>query len=145
MQNQQEQINDLVSRLRERGMRLTPQRMAILKTLIGNKQHLSAEEIYARVHSDYPMIGLATIYKTIALLKDMGEIQVVNIHNQCARYESLDTHPHPHFVCSKCGAIIDLDHEILDDLPEKLWKKTGHQIVKTRLDFYGICHKCQSG
>ena len=87
MGTQQIRIDDLVARLREQGLRLTPQRMAVLKTVIGSQEHLSAEDIYAMVRVDYPMIGLATVYKTIAMLREMGEISALNFTNQGARYD----------------------------------------------------------
>jgi Fur family peroxide stress response transcriptional regulator len=142
---QQERIDDVIIRLRDRGFRLTPQRLAVLKVMLKSNTHLSAEEIYENIHKDYPMIGLATIYKTITMLKEMGEITELNFNSQSARFEPFDHKPHPHFICSKCGRIIDLDHHILDNLPEKIMKTTGHQIVRTRLDFYGLCQNCQSG
>jgi Fur family peroxide stress response transcriptional regulator len=119
--------------------------MAVLKTLIGSKEHLSVEDIHERIQADYPMTGLATVYKTVALLKEMGEITELNIGNDYARYDGSDEIPHPHFVCMECKLIIDLEHDILGSLPEEIAEKTGYKIVNTRLDFYGVCPKCQSG
>lgn len=126
-------------------MRLTPQRLAVLQTLIGSKEHLSAEEIYVRVSADYPMIGLATVYKTIAMLKDMGEIRELNFSSQSARYDGSDQAPHPHFVCTRCGCIIDIHDDNLEKLPGNIARKTGYQITNYRLDFFGLCPNCQSG
>jgi Fur family peroxide stress response transcriptional regulator len=144
MDMQQERINNLVTSLREKGYRLTPQRMAVLKIVIGNQEHLSAEEIYARARVDYPMMGLATVYKTIAMLKDMGEIVALNFHNQGSRYDGSGQEPHPHFICNGCHAIIDLDNVPIDDLSVKIAAKTGYHITDYRLDFFGLCPNCQS-
>ena len=141
----QEKTKQLVARLREHGLRITPQRMAILEILMDSKEHLSAEEIYNQIHDQYPMIGLATVYKTIALLKEMGEITELSFNNQVARYEIHDSPTHPHFICTGCGCIIDLEHKVLDKFPETIAEETGLQIVKTRLVFYGFCQKCQTG
>jgi Fur family peroxide stress response transcriptional regulator len=119
--------------------------MAVLQALNEQDTHLSAEEIHERILPDYPMIGLSTVYKAIALFLDMGVISELNISNQNARYEILDDPPHPHFICTRCGDIIDLDDRILEDIPEQIAGITGHQIIKTRLDFYGICRRCQYG
>jgi Fur family peroxide stress response transcriptional regulator len=145
MSLQQKRIDDLVSRLREGGLRLTPQRLAVLKTLIGNKEHLSAEEIYDRVHADYPMIGLATVYKTIAMLKEMGEITELNFSNEGARYDGSGEAPHSHFICTQCNSIIDIKDDTLVNLSENIANKTGYHITNYRLDFFGICPNCQSG
>jgi len=144
MENHQHRINDLVARLRQNGLRLTPQRMAVLKAVIGSQQHLSAEEIYAQVRVDYPMIGLATVYKTIAMLKDMGEIVALNFDNQGARYDGSGQDPHPHFICNRCHAIIDLDDESLQNLSATIAANTGYHITDYRLDFFGLCPNCQS-
>ncbi len=145
MLTKREQIDDLVNRLRKHGLRLTPQRMAVLQTLINSREHLNTEEIYQEIHLQYPMIGLATIYKTISLLKEMGEINELYFRSQSARYEIQDNPPHPHFICTQCGRIFDLEHKLLENLPEKITKEKGYKIVKTQLEFYGLCQDCQSG
>ena len=129
MSLQQKRIDDLVSRLREGGLRLTPQRLAVLKTLIGNKEHLSAEEIFDRVHADHPMIGLATVYKTIAMLKEIGEISELNFSNEGARYDGSGEGPHPHFICTNCNSIIDIEDDTLVNLSENIADKTGYNIT----------------
>jgi Fur family peroxide stress response transcriptional regulator len=151
MRTSDHQINHLVARLRERGLRLTPQRMAVLKTLIGNKKHLSAEEIFEQVRVDYPMIGLATVYKTVSMLKEMGEITELNFGNQGARYDGSGETSHPHLVCTHCNCvldvddIIDLEPTLLETLQNKVREKSGYKIINYRLDFFGICPNCQSG
>jgi Fur family peroxide stress response transcriptional regulator len=145
MNPQQNRIDDLVTRLRENGMRLTPQRLAVLKTLIGNKEHLSADDIYDRVHMDYPMIGLATVYKTITMLKKMGEITELTFSNEGARFDGSGETPHPHFVCTLCNCIIDIEDDSLENLSANITEKTGYHITNYRLDFFGLCPKCQSG
>jgi Fur family peroxide stress response transcriptional regulator len=145
MDPQQNRIDDLVTRLRENGMRLTPQRLAVLNTLIGNKEHLSADDIYDRVHADYPMTGLATVYKTISMLKEMGEITELTFGNEGARFDGSGEAPHPHFVCTLCNSIIDIEDDSLENLSANIAEKTGYHITNYRLDFFGICPKCQSG
>ena len=136
-------IDQIVFRLREKGMRITPQRVAVLKTLIGNNEHLSAESIYDRVRADYPMIGLATVYKTIAMLKEMGEITELNFDNGCALFDGNGSAPHPHFICTQCNTVIDIEDKDLKNLPADIAQKTGYQIINYRLDFFGICPNCQ--
>jgi Fur family peroxide stress response transcriptional regulator len=138
-----QKIDEIVVRLRECGMRVTPQRMAVLNTLIGNKEHLSAEAIYDRVRVDYPMIGLATVYKTVSMLKEMGEITELNFDNDCALYDGSGESPHPHFICTQCGSIIDIDDADLEALPSEVAQKIGYEISNYRLDFFGICPNCR--
>jgi Fur family peroxide stress response transcriptional regulator len=129
MAESQTRLEKVITRLREQGHRLTPQRMAVLKVVIGNKKHPSAEQIYERVKVDFPMTSLATIYKTLAVLKEMGEV--------------LEIDPHPHLICIKCSSIKDVDVTGLDGLPRKVAQKTGYRIVSHRFDFFGICPQCQ--
>jgi Fur family peroxide stress response transcriptional regulator len=136
-------IDQIVVRLRENGMRVTPQRVAVLKTLIGNNEHLSAEAIYERIRADHPMIGLATVYKTVSMLKEMGEITELNFDKGCALYDGSGTTPHPHFICTQCNTIIDIVDKDLESLPGDVALKTGFQIINYRLDFFGVCPNCQ--
>lgn len=136
-------LEKVIARLREQGHRLTPQRMAVLKVVIGNKEHLSVEQIYGRVKVDFPMTSLATIYKTLAVLKEMGEVLEVDLGTDGARYDGNNPHPHPHLICIECGSIVDLDLADISELPAELARKTGYQIVSYRFDFFGICPQCQ--
>ena len=139
----QARLEELVARLREQGHRLTPQRMAVLKTLVTNEEHLSVEQIYERVRADFPMTSLATIYKTVAVLKEMGEVLELGFSNDSNRYDGSKPYPHPHLICIKCKNIVDIDISTLDALSLKIAQKTGYRIVNHRLDFFGICPQCQ--
>jgi Fur family peroxide stress response transcriptional regulator len=139
----QARLEELVARLREQGHRLTPQRMAVLKTLVTNEEHFSVEQIYERVRVDFPMTSLATIYKTVAVLKEMGEVLELGFSDGSNRYDGSKPYPHPHLICIKCKNIVDIDISTLDALSQKITHKTGYRIVNHRLDFFGICPQCQ--
>lgn len=143
MVERQTRLEELTARLRERGHRMTPQRMAVIKTLAGNDEHLSAEQIYERVRVDFPMTSLATIYKTITTLKEMGEVLELGFSDDRNRYDGRDPHPHPHLVCLQCRSIIDVDVPAVSELPQEVARRTGYRIVSHRLDFFGICSQCQ--
>jgi len=139
----QARLEELIVRLREQGHRLTPQRMAVLKTLVTDDEHLSVEHIYERVRADFPMTSLATIYKTVAVLKEMGEVLELGFSDDSNRYDGSKPYPHPHLICIKCKNIVDIDISTLDALSQKIAQKTGYRIVSHRLDFFGICPQCQ--
>ena len=143
MLQSRQRLDALVGRLRERGHRLTPQRMAVLKVLIGSHEHPSAEQIHALVKADLPMTSLATTYKTLAVLKQLGEIQEINLGNDSSRYDGGNPSPHPHLICLECGSIMDVDVLGLSDLPRDVGHRTGYHIVSHRLDFFGVCPRCQ--
>ncbi|MBC8448721.1 MAG: transcriptional repressor [Chloroflexi bacterium] len=136
-------LDELVTRLRARGYRLTPQRMAVLKILASSEGHPSVEQIYQRVKVDFPMTSLATIYKTVTLLKEMGEVLELGFSGDSSRYDGNKPHSHPHLVCIRCKEILDPDTPSVSGLSEKLAQATGYKIVSHRLDFYGICPRCQ--
>jgi Fur family peroxide stress response transcriptional regulator len=136
-------VQEMVVCLRERGYRLTPQRMAILKILAASAQHPSVEQIYIQVQADFPMTSLATVYKTISLLKDVGQVLELGYSGRRNRYDGRQPAPHPHLVCVSCEKIVDSDIGVPGALVWQVAETSGYQIVGHRLDFLGICPKCQ--
>jgi Fur family peroxide stress response transcriptional regulator len=137
-------LQELIRILNERGHRLTPQRMAVLRILAYSDEHPSVQQIYDQVKPDFPMTSLGTIYKTVTLLKEMGEVVELGFGDDSNRYDGHRPYPHPHLVCLECKRIVDPDIPTLTALPEELGKSTGYQIVGHRLDFYGICPGCRA-
>ena len=143
MKYPQQRLNKMVEKLREQEYRITPQRLALLKILAMSQDHPSAEDIYARLRRNFPTTSLATIYKTVGLLKEMGEVWELGFSDGRNRYDGNKPYPHPHLVCIQCKRIIDPDVKGMSDLSEELSQKTGFQIVSHRIDFFGICPECQ--
>jgi Fur family peroxide stress response transcriptional regulator len=143
MADPQARLDEMITKLKERDHRLTPQRMAVLKILAANEGHPSVEQIYDRVKADFPMTSLATIYKTVTLLKEMGEILELGFSNDGNRYDGIRPYPHPHLICTECKNIVDPDVATLSELRQEVAQSTGYQIVSHRLDFFGICPQCQ--
>ncbi len=143
MVDPQVRLDELVIRLRERGYRLTPQRMAVLKVLATSQEHPSVERIYERVKVDFPMTSLATIYKTVTLLKEMGEVWELGFSDDSNRYDGNKPYPHPHLICTRCKSIVDLEVATLSELSQEVARSTGYRILGHRLDFLGICPQCQ--
>ncbi len=133
----------MVARLRECGHRVTPQRLAILKILARSEGHPSVEEVYAIVAKDFPTTSLATVYKTVTLLKQLGEVLELEFSQDSNRYDGNKPYPHPHVLCIKCRRIVDPDLAILGNMTSEVSQQTGFQILNHRLDFYGVCPDCQ--
>ena len=115
----------LKERLKETGFKITPQRRAIVEILLKHSdKHLSSEEIYDLVRVDCPEIGLATVYRTMQLLDEVGAISKLNLDDGCIRYEidlsDSDSHHHHHLICKKCGNIIEVKEDLLDDIEEQI-------------------------
>ncbi|MEW6163346.1 MAG: Fur family transcriptional regulator [Nitrospirota bacterium] len=136
------------------GYRLTIPRKAILDVLSKTTEHLSAEDIYLKVHKTYPAIGLTTVYRTLELLVQTGMIFKFDFGDGRARYE-LSEGPksighHHHLVCTGCGRIVDytdfIDDEIelLKRTEEGLSKKYSFKITNHLIQFYGLCERCQN-
>jgi len=139
----QQRIDTMVRRLKEMGCRITPQRMAILGILAESEGHPSAEDVYEKVGMNFPTTSMATVYKTISLLKSMGEVLELEFSGDFNRYDGNKPSPHPHLICTKCRRIIDPDFDGLADLMEKITSRTGYKIIGHRVDFYGLCPECQ--
>lgn len=143
----------LYGRLRNTGFRLTLPRQAILNVFAKNlAKHLSAEEIFLLVHKNCPEIGLATVYRTLDLLTQIGLIFKFDFGDGKGRYElaseAIKGHHH-HMVCTRCGRIIDysdfMEEEIkfIKGLEARLSKKHKFKINSHQIHFYGLCEMCQ--
>ncbi|MCK4338296.1 MAG: transcriptional repressor [Candidatus Aminicenantes bacterium] len=142
-------------RFRGCGYRITMPRQAILGVLSGTKEHLSAEDIYLRVHKIYPSSGLTTVYRTLELLTEMGLVVKFDFGDGRGRYELSQEHNrkqhHHHLVCRKCKRVIDYSDFIQDELEllrkttEGLSRKYGFKIEDHEIVFKGLCEKCKKG
>ena len=142
MANSNIRYTELSNLLKERGYRLTPQRMALLRLIAASEGHPSATQLYEQISDQFPSMSPATVYKTLAMLKDMGQVLEVDLHGD-SRYDGNRPYPHPHLICTRCGHITDgelqLDHAVIHELE----KDSGYRIIRSQLAFYGICPDCQ--
>ena len=134
----------MIKNLKEHEFRLTPQRLAVLKILAKSEGHPTVEDIFKKLKPDFPTTSIATIYKTVNLLKEIGEVVELDFSEISNRYDGIRPYPHPHLICTQCKRIVDLDMATIKDLPKELAKKTGYEIVNYRLDFFAVCPRCQS-
>jgi len=137
-------LQQLMARLKEGGHRLTPQRVAVLRILAISDRHPSVEQVYRQIEADFPTTSIATVYKTVALLKEMGEVLELGFADGSNRYDGNKPYPHPHLICTRCGEIQDLDADDLTEAAERMASESGYRILSHRLDFYGICARCQA-
>lgn len=136
-------LKQMLEKLKKNDFRITPQRYAVLDVLASSSEHPSVESIYAKLVETFPTMSLATVYKTINLLKQEGEILELQFSDLANRYDGKKPFPHPHVICTDCGKIIDPSQLDLEEITKKMMEETGFQIVAHRLDFYGICPACQ--
>ena len=142
------EIEKLKSNLKEKGYKLTPQRRAILDTIIKSEgQHLTAEEIYELVKLDCPEIGLATVYRTVLLLDELAVICKLDLNDGCSRYELVhqdENHQHHHLICTSCGKVIEVQGDLLETLEKTIEDKYNFEIKNHSVKFYGLCSDCQN-
>ncbi len=144
MEDTEARFEQLMARLRQAGHRITPQRVAIARILAASVGHPSVEQIYEQVRGTFPTTSIATVYKTVHLLKDMGEVLELEFGEGIHRYDGNRPYPHPHLVCIRCGSITDCECAVLDALPEQVAMGAGYRVLAHRLDIYGLCPACQS-
>jgi Fur family peroxide stress response transcriptional regulator len=136
-------LEEIAQRLRSGGHRMTPQRMAILEAILDGA-HPSAEDIFKAVAGRYPTLSLATVYKTLALLKEEGEVLELGFGGHESRYDAVIPDPHPHLICTRCGEIVDPPFMNLDAAVRVMAERTGFRVDSHRLDFFGLCPRCQA-
>jgi len=139
----QKRVEEMLSKLKSRDFRITPQRLAILKILAASEKHPSVDDIYKEVKVLFPMTSLATVYKTVSLLKELNEVLELGFPDGSNHYDGFNPAPHPHAICMKCKKIMDPELMNIDALSEEMSRKTGYKIFHHRLDFFGLCPECQ--
>jgi Fur family transcriptional regulator, peroxide stress response regulator len=138
-------LEHMVESLRKSNHRITPQRLAVLDILADSHGHPSVEKIYEQVRVRFPTMSIATVYKTISMLKEINQVLELGFPDGSNRYDGNRPFPHPHVICTKCRSIIDPELDILNDLTQEVTRQTGFAITTHRLDFFGLCRACQEG
>ncbi len=143
MADPQKRLEQIIKALRDKGHRLTPQRLAMLSIIAKSAGHPSAEQIYEQITVDFPTTSLATVYKTLSLLKDIGEVLELNFASVGSRYDGNRPYPHPHVICTGCGQILDAEMAGMTEVSKETARQTGFKITHHQLNFFGLCPQCQ--
>ena len=133
-------MDQLLERLREKGIVLTHQRLAVLKFLANSRNHPTAAEIYKELRKRYPTISQATVYSALELLKKVGQIRELSIRGDKACFDHMGE-PHYHLFCRKCRRVLDVRIPC-PSLKEELLE--GHRVEEIQLYLYGVCADCFS-
>lgn len=133
---------DLIKFLKEKGYKVTPQRIAVYDILKNTKEHPSVDMLYSSLQPIYPTMSLATVYKSLEVFKELGLVQELNVGEDKFRYDA-NVNQHPHITCTSCGRVEDVDDEMLFDLSEQVEKKTGYKLISQQLYFFGYCPNCK--
>ncbi len=134
-----------LKRLRERGLRLTPQREMILSALHDLDRHATAEEIYALVSKQSTAVDLSTVYRTLELLQQLHLVASLDLGDGQNHYELLGVHgQHHHLLCRKCRKLVRVEHEELQGLLEGLAAAHGFSAEPEHLVITGLCADCRA-
>jgi len=139
----EKRYQSLLQKLQERGSRMTSHRMALARLLATSEDHPNAAQMYESLRKQFPTISLATVYKTLVLLKNEGEVLEIDLHDD-SRYDGHNPIPHPHLVCNRCNRIFDGDEiSLLSKMNNEIEEKYGFKIQRHQIVYYGICEDCQ--
>ncbi|WP_096201061.1 ferric iron uptake transcriptional regulator [Bacillus sp. FJAT-45350] len=142
----EKRIERIKKQLHSQSYKLTPQREATVRVLLEHEEdHLSAEDVYLLVKEKAPEIGLATVYRTLELLNELKVVDKINFGDGVSRYDLRQegaAHFHHHLVCIDCGAVDEIQDDLLGDVEEIVERDFNFKIKDHRLTFHGICHRC---
>ena len=130
-----------MEKYREIGFKLTPQRIAILQFLEGNKDHPSADDIYKAVSKTFTTMSMATVYTTLAALKQRGNVLELTVDPDKKRYDPT-TENHNHLMCISCKRIVDIPGEHKLEIPEHA--KQNFTVIKSHIEVHGLCPECKN-
>jgi Fur family ferric uptake transcriptional regulator len=134
---------DLLAQLRSRGLRMTPQRRAIVAEVMRARGHISPTEIARKVQGDMPGVNASTVYRTLALLEDVGVLQHSHVESGAEYHRSDESH-HVHLTCRNCGQDDELSLEEADRLGKLIRRHHGFEADLTHFAITGLCADCAS-
>lgn len=136
-------LSTLTSALREAGMRVTPQRVAICELLAASDEHPTAAMIYDELKPRFPSLSLATVYNTLDTLVGLGVVNVLGHAGDDKVHYDADTKPHVNLACISCSRIIDIPSEHVTHLDSEITAASGYKLLGARVLYYGLCPACQ--
>ncbi len=132
----------LVAYMKGEGLKLTRQRQVILEAFLEADRHIAVDELVQEVRRRDSGIGHATVYRAIKLFVDAGLAHERNFSDGAAQYEPAeadDEAHHDHLICTRCGAILEFEHEEIERLQEEVAARFGFQLTDHRMELYGEC------
>jgi Fur family peroxide stress response transcriptional regulator len=131
----------IIKALRTKGYRATSQRIAISRVALSGRDHPTAKRIYEKVRGTHPTVSLATVYKTLQVLRELGLLQELAFPETEAKFDSY-MEPHLNLICDSCGEVMDLEDHTAEEIL-RVASKSKFSVRGQRIDIYGICQKCR--
>lgn len=137
-----EKLEKALQKLKTTGVRMTPQRHAILAYLLNTMNHPTADEIYKAIADNFPNMSVATVYNNLRLFRESGLVRELTYGDTSSRFDANITE-HYHVICSECNKMVDFEYPDLQAVEQIAFKRTGFQIDSHRMEIYGRCEECQ--
>lgn len=134
-------LRDALDTLKSTGVRITPQRHAILEFLIHSMIHPTADDIYKALEGKFPNMSVATVYNNLRVFREAGLVKELTYGDSSSRFDFV-TNDHYHIMCDSCGKIVDFHYPGLDEVEHLASHVTGFQVNSHRMEIYGTCPTC---
>ena len=133
-----------IQELRKQGFRLTRQRMLILELLRSSERHMTADQIYAEVSQHHPEINLATVYRTLQWLHQVGMLRKIDVGKDRLEYEYAHDAAHHHLICKSCGHQTQIDNHVIQTLQAHILEHYGFEADPDHVAIFGRCAQCRA-
>ena len=133
--------DDLRSKLRGSGYRLTPQRELILGA-VETLRHATPDEVYAEVRTHSTAVNISTVYRTLEVLEELGLVRHAHLADRAPTYHAVTGHAHFHLVCRNCGRVESVDPEVVRPFGDRLRAERGFVADVGHLTVFGHCEEC---
>ncbi|ANB60060.1 peroxide-responsive transcriptional repressor PerR [Anoxybacteroides amylolyticum] len=140
--SEEQLLKEALDTLKQTGVRITPQRHAILEYLIRSMSHPTADEIYKALEGKFPNMSVATVYNNLRVFKEVGLVKELTYGDSSSRFDFV-TSDHYHIICERCGKIVDFHYPGLDEVETLAAHVTGFKVSHHCMEVYGVCADCQ--
>ena len=135
------QLEKALFKLKSTGVRMTPQRHAILSYLLSTDEHPTVDEIYKALEHKFPNMSVATVYNNLKVFLESGLVRELTYGDGASRFDA-DMSEHYHAICEHCGKIVDFEYQSLEEIEHVAEKQTNFKVKRHRMEVYGVCDDC---
>jgi len=135
------ELDAALEKLKSTGVRMTPQRYAILSFLLESMSHPTADEIYRALADKFPSMSVATVYNNLKVFIEAGLVRELTYGDDSSRFDA-DMSDHYHAICNRCGKIADFEFPPLTEIERAAATHTGFRVHGHRMEVYGLCGDC---
>ncbi|ENH96596.1 Fur family transcriptional regulator [Gracilibacillus halophilus YIM-C55.5] len=138
----EQMLQEAIDKLKSSGVRITPQRHAVLEFLLNADTHPTADDIYKALEGKFPNMSVATVYNNLRVFREIGLVRELTYGDSSSRFDC-NTEKHYHIICESCGKIVDFHYPSLDEVESLAEQITGFDVSHHRMEVYGECQECK--